>query len=103
MNKTVAFVALTAGLALTALVLGLPRGGLVSHPATPVPPVAPPPATASNGSLSMTSRLSHPYITPGSSDLFVTVDVAGAQVPGAARSSVNLALVIDRSGSMSGY
>ncbi len=101
MNKTVTFVALAAGLALTALVLGLPRGGPVSHPATPVPPAAP--ATASNGSLSMTSRLSHPYITPGSSDLFVTVDVTGVQVPGAVRSAVNLALVIDRSGSMSGY
>jgi Ca-activated chloride channel family protein len=51
----------------------------------------------------MTSRLSHPYITPGSSDVFVTVDVTGAEVPGARRSPVNLAVVIDRSGSMSGY
>lgn len=51
----------------------------------------------------MTSRLSHPYITPGSSDVFVTVDVTGAEVPGSRRSPVNLALVIDRSGSMNGY
>ncbi|PTL80404.1 VWA domain-containing protein [Vitiosangium sp. GDMCC 1.1324] len=100
MNKTVAFVSLAAGLALTALVLGLPQLA-PPHPATPVPP--PRPATASNGSLTMTSRLSHPYITPGSSDLFVTVDLTGAEVPGSKRTPVNLAVVIDRSGSMSGY
>ncbi|QRK04670.1 VWA domain-containing protein [Archangium violaceum] len=100
MNKTVAFVSLAAGLALTALVLGLPRLA-PPHPASPVP--TPRPATASNGSLTMTSRLSHPYITPGSADLFVTVDLTGVEVPGSRRTPVNLAVVIDRSGSMSGY
>ncbi|MFY0569359.1 vWA domain-containing protein [Archangium lansingense] len=100
MNKTVAFVSLAAGLALTALVLGLPHLA-PPHPATPVTP--PKPATASNGSLTMTSRLSHPYITPGTSDLFVTVDITGVEVPGSKRTPVNLAVVIDRSGSMSGY
>ena len=57
----------------------------VPHIATPVPtpvPPVPPVNTASHGSLTMTSRLSHPYITPGSTDLFVTVDVTGAEVPG---------------------
>ncbi|MBN1205220.1 MAG: VWA domain-containing protein [Myxococcaceae bacterium] len=112
MNKTFTFLALAGALALVALVLGMPR--VVSPPppptphiATPVPPTPPPPptppASASNGSLTMTSRLSHPYITPGSTDEFVTVDVTGAEVPGSRRSAVNLALVIDRSGSMSGY
>ncbi|HEX8824257.1 MAG TPA: VWA domain-containing protein [Archangium sp.] len=101
MNKTVAFVSLAAGLALTALVLGLPRVGARHHPATPVAPT--PPATATNGSLSMASRLSHPYIVPGTADLFVTVDLTGVEVPGARRKPVNLAVVIDRSGSMSGY
>jgi Ca-activated chloride channel family protein len=100
MNKTVAFVSLAAGLALTALVLGLPHM-VAPNPVAPHP--ASPPASATNGSLTMTSRLSHPYITPGSTDLFVTVDLTGAQVPGSKRKPVNLAVVIDRSGSMSGY
>jgi len=110
MNKTFTYLALAGALALVALVLGMPRvaPAPVPHIATPVPtpvPPRPPPAvnTASHGSLSMTSRLSHPYITPGSTDLFITVDVTGAEVPGSQRSPVNLALVIDRSGSMSGY
>lgn len=113
MNKTFTYLALAGALALVALVLGMPRVAPpppvpVPHIATPVPP--PPPPTppppvnsASHGSLTMTSRLSHPYITPGSTDLFVTVDVTGAEVAGSQRSPVNLALVIDRSGSMSGY
>lgn len=112
MNKTFTFLALAGALALVALVLGMPRGASptpppqphIATPVAPTPPPAPtPPAQASNGSLTMTSRLSHPYITLGSSDEFVTVDVTGAEVPGSQRSPVNLALVIDRSGSMSGY
>ncbi|MDY7225383.1 vWA domain-containing protein [Hyalangium rubrum] len=116
MNKTFTFLALAGALALVALVLGMPRvappGPPAVHIATPVPTPPPPPqpplppqppASTSHGSLAMTSRLSHPYINPGSTDLFVTVDVTGAEVPGSRRSAVNLALVIDRSGSMSGY
>ncbi|MFY0574480.1 vWA domain-containing protein [Cystobacter fuscus] len=51
----------------------------------------------------MTARLSHPYIPPGTSELFATVDITGSEVPGARRLPVNLALVIDRSTSMRGY
>ncbi len=62
-----------------------------------------PPATASDGSIKMSARLSHPYVGLGQSDVFVTVDLNGVDVPGATRSPVNLALVMDRSGSMGGY
>lgn len=111
MNRTVLFLSLAGGLALTALVLGLPHLGGVQPPkpvtpvvvAPPVPPTPPQPVVATPGSLTMTSRLSHPYIPTGASEVFATVDLTGAEVPGAKRSAVNLALVIDRSGSMSGY
>ncbi|QSQ27924.1 VWA domain-containing protein [Pyxidicoccus parkwayensis] len=110
MNRTVLFLSLAGGLALTALVLGLPQLGGVQPPQPPPvpvvvtpPPTPPQPVTATPGSLTMTSRLSHPYIPVGTSEVFATVDLTGAEVPGAKRSPVNLALVIDRSGSMSGY
>ncbi|MBZ4372578.1 VWA domain-containing protein [Corallococcus interemptor] len=110
MNRTVLFLALAGGLALTALVLGMPRGGglpptphvAVTPPAPPLP-VPPPGPRASSGSLQVTSRLSHPYVPVGPSETYVTVDLTGAEVPGARRTPVNLAVVIDRSGSMSGY
>lgn len=54
------------------------------------------------GSLTMTGKLSHPYLVPGTSDLFATLEVSAVDVPGAKRAPVNLSLVIDRSGSMSG-
>jgi len=97
MNKTVTFVSLAAALTVAALLWGLPRAARVSpeHTAGPV--------SSGAGALTMTSRLSHPYIPLGTSELFVTVDVTGVEVPGAQRSPVNLALVIDRSSSMSGY
>nr|AAO66308.1 hypothetical protein [Myxococcus xanthus] len=110
MNRTVVFLSLAGGLALTALVLGLPQMGtppepiVVVHP-TPPPPAPPPPPVvpATVGSLTLTSRLSHPYVPAGTSEVFATFDLSGAQVPGSHRSPVNLALVINRSGSMSGY
>ena len=62
----------------------------------------PPVAVVTDGSIKMEARLSHPYIGTGSSDVFATIDLTGVQVPGATRSPVNVALVIDRSGSMAG-
>jgi Ca-activated chloride channel family protein len=108
MNRTVVFLSLAGALALTALVLGLPQLGQQPPPPGPTVVVTPPqppaqPVTATPGSLTMTSRLSHPYVPAGVSEVFATVDLTGAEVPGARRSAVNLALVIDRSGSMSGY
>lgn len=111
MNRTSAFLGAAAVLLLLAVVVGLPRlspSPTVSPPApTPVvnapppPPVVPVPV-ANPGSLSLTGRLSHPYLVPGTSDVFATLEVSAVDVPGAKRAPVNLALVIDRSGSMSG-
>ncbi|RKH44245.1 vWA domain-containing protein [Corallococcus llansteffanensis] len=111
MNRTVLFLALAGGLALTALVLGLPRGDGTPSPhvvvTTPLtssnPPVVKPQGVTGGGSIQVTSRLAHPYIPVGPSETYVTVDLTGMEVPGAKRSPVNLAVVIDRSGSMSGY
>jgi len=104
MNRTGIFLAAAAVLALIALVVGLPHPRQnVVQPTPVVVNVSPAPATVTDGSIKMSARLSHPYVGAGRSDLFVTVDLNGVDVPGQGRSPVNLALVIDRSGSMSGF
>ncbi|MFZ5470456.1 MAG: vWA domain-containing protein [Myxococcota bacterium] len=99
MNRTTLFLATAGGLALLALVAGLPR--LTSTGIIPLDPVRP--TTTADGSIKMQGRLSHPYVGTGRSDVFVTVDLTGVDVPGSERSPVSLGLVIDRSGSMSGF
>ena len=104
MNRTITFLALAGLLALAALILGRSGGAGTGGGQTLVEPrTGPTPEdVARSGSLQVTSRLSHPWVLPGASETFVTVDVEGAEVPGQPRSPVNLALVIDRSGSMNG-
>lgn len=109
MNRTTAFLAVAAALLLTAVVVGLPKVATPppAPPPAPVVVVAPPPVpvpvpVSTPGSLSLTGRLSHPYLVPGTSDVFATLEVTAVDVPGSKRAPVNLALVIDRSGSMSG-
>ncbi|MCC6337366.1 MAG: VWA domain-containing protein [Myxococcales bacterium] len=105
MNRTGLFLAAAGVLALVAVVAAVPRmhGGTTTT--TPSTTVTTPidPATASDGSLSMTARLSHPFVGLGRQDVFLTVDLRAVEVPGAQRAPVNLAMVIDRSGSMSGF
>lgn len=108
MNRTTAFLGIAAALLLTAVVVGLPKSSPTSKPPAPIPaptptPTPPPPGPPSHpGSLTMTGRLSHPYLVPGTSDVFATLEVTGVDVPNSRRAPVNLSLVIDRSGSMSG-
>jgi Ca-activated chloride channel family protein len=100
MNRTGVFLAAAGVLALVALVAGVPR---FTDRATPLPGDPPRPVTSGQGSLSFTTRLSHPFVNLGQQDVFATVDVQGVTLPNATRAPVNLALVIDRSGSMSGF
>jgi Ca-activated chloride channel family protein len=102
MNRTGVFLASAAVLALVALVAGVPHFTRPHDVVTP-PGTTPVPHTTTGGSLTMTSRLSHPFIALGRQDVFATVDLRAVELPGAQRSPVNLALVIDRSGSMSGF
>lgn len=103
MNRTGLFLGLAATLSLLALIVGLPdRVADKQQPVVTPGNTTPPLAAATDGAIKMQGRLSHPYISAGTSDVFVTVDLTGADVPGAQRAPVNLALVIDRSGSMSG-
>ncbi len=109
MNRTTAFLATAAGLLLIAVVLGLPFKPSAPPPPPPPPlvvvkPPEPPKAepTSRPGSLTLTGKLSHPYIAAGTSDVFATLDVTAVDVPGSRRAPVSLALVIDRSGSMAG-
>jgi len=112
MNRTTAFFALAGALVLAALIAGLPRipvpawspAVTVAAPMAALPAPAstpPPPSIEQSGSLTLTGSLSHPYLVPGTSDLFATLQISAVEVKGK-RAPVNLALVIDRSGSMSG-
>ncbi|MBI3185255.1 MAG: VWA domain-containing protein [Myxococcales bacterium] len=106
MNRTGIFLAAAGLLALIALVIGLPRVApsvQVQPPPEPLVAVTPAPAVASDGSIKMQARLSHPFVSTGRSDVFATVELFGVEVPGAERTPVNFAVVIDRSGSMSGF
>lgn len=105
MNRTGIFLAAAGILGLVAVVAAVPRihGPSTTTNPTPIVTSIDPAATASDGSLSMTARLSHPFVGLGRQDVFLTVDLRAVEVPGAQRAPVNLALVIDRSGSMSGF
>ncbi len=101
MNRTGVILIAAGVLALAALVAGGPR--LAGHSGVGRPHPPPPPKTSPHGSLSLTARLSHPFVATGQQDVFTTVDLEGVSLPSQARGAVNLALVIDRSGSMSGF
>ncbi|MCK8501515.1 vWA domain-containing protein [Myxococcus fulvus] len=118
MNRTLLLLSAAGLLALGALSLGKPP----PPPAPPAPPVTDtshtvaqpdePPATTllphvrslpDDGALVLSGKLSGSYIQTGPSEAFAWLEVKARPNPTAARRvPVNLALVVDRSGSMSG-
>jgi Ca-activated chloride channel family protein len=106
MNRTATILGLAAALALVAVLVGTRHPARTDAPPS-VPVSAPPapiatPAPTMGGSLSLVGRISHPVIPVGRSSVFLTADVTGAVDASTQRSPVDLALVIDRSGSMQG-
>jgi Ca-activated chloride channel family protein len=114
MKRTAVLFALAAGLGLMALAIKLiPKHEptVVTQP-TPIPSppttpfdIPPPPGPQTAGDvLKLTASLSDPYLLAGGNrEVFLRADIEAAQLPGAKeRAPVNMALVLDRSGSMAG-
>jgi Ca-activated chloride channel homolog len=86
-----------------ALALGLPAPTPHTAPKPPPsPPHIEPAPRAAQGALTLTGGLSHSVVLPGASTEYATFDIKATDVPGGGRTPVNVALVIDRSGSMHG-
>lgn len=107
MNRTTAFLSAAVLLALLAVVVGMPRAGTSPAPVpppapTPAPTPPPEPPAATPGSLTLSGALSHPRVVPGTTQGFATLTVSALTLPDSKRAPVNLAVVLDRSGSMSG-
>jgi len=109
MSRTHLLLATTGLLALVALVVGRPkpppvtdtRHTLVSPGESP-PEVLLPLVTAHSGPLTLEGKLSGAYLRAGRSEVFAHVAVRAAHPEDTRRVPVNLALVLDRSGSMRG-
>lgn len=73
---------------------------------TPIPVKstdAPSTMAVQDGTLKLTSAISHGYLAKGpGNDVYATVDIQAIKFQGQSRPPLNIALVIDRSGSMSG-
>lgn len=103
MNKTIAIFGAAAALLLTALAVGLPTGAAPGDGPKKTPLRPPPVADSTHpGALTLSGKLSTPYVTPGSTDVFVSLAVEAARSQQERRAPVNFAVVIDRSGSMWG-
>ncbi|MFP2931674.1 vWA domain-containing protein [Pyxidicoccus sp. 3LG] len=112
MNRTLLLVSAAGLLALAALVVGKPKpppvtdtSHTVARPgATRPPPVTLPLVTSApaDGALTLSGKLSGAYVQSGPSEVFAWMEVRARPVESGRRVPVNLALVIDRSGSMAG-
>lgn len=103
--------AVVAMLLIAALVMGNREKEGIEPDPVPVTKVATPvdlpqvPTTKAdlNGTLSLKARLSNGYVLAGQSkEIYATFDTSAIDYQGAKRPALNVALVVDRSGSMSG-
>ncbi|WP_309890214.1 VWA domain-containing protein [Archangium sp.] len=107
MNRTKMLLATAGLLALAAAVVGLPRQKDTSHTVArpdevPGAGVVLPPVSARDGVLSLEGKLSGAWLMAGPSEAFAALTVRADTLQKQRRVPVNLALVIDRSGSMRG-
>jgi Ca-activated chloride channel family protein len=116
MKRPIAYFSLAGALSLTALAVGFHRHQTApvfvpEPPPLPVPvvieqpkPPEPPPVVApGNGSLTMVAHLSDPVVALGEPrDEYLKIDITGMTTDDQRRAAVNLAVVLDRSGSMAG-
>ncbi|MHB8879120.1 MAG: vWA domain-containing protein, partial [Myxococcaceae bacterium] len=119
MSRTAIFLGIAVALSLVALLATRSSGPLppqqqpyavaqpAPQPVAPQQPAAPAlayvPVTAKDGALSLEAKLSNTYVAQGTSEQYLEVNLAAAEVTGKKqRVPVNLVLVLDRSGSMSG-
>lgn len=105
MNRTFLIFATAAALVVVALIAS-PTGGAAPLPiaATPAGP-APTPfvATAKDGALQLQAKLASGWAANGGAPNYLSVEIRADELEQTERTPVNLAVVIDRSGSMSGH
>jgi len=109
MNRTTLLLCTVGLLAATAVVLGLPKPPpttdtthTVAQPDEQVPTVVLPLTTSGPGALTLEGKMSGAWVQSGSSEAFAVLEVKAHAPKVRQRVPVNLALVIDRSGSMRG-
>jgi Ca-activated chloride channel family protein len=109
MNRTTLLLSAAGLLALAALALGLPKPPPVTdtthtlaQPGEQEPTLTLPLITSGEGALVLEGKLSGAYMQTGPSEAFAILEVKARQPQNQHRVPVNVALVIDRSGSMRG-
>jgi Ca-activated chloride channel family protein len=109
MNRTTLLLSTAGVLAAVAIVIGLPKPPpvtdtthTVAQPDEQLPTVVLPLVTSGEGALTLEGKLSGSWVQSGTSEAFAVLEVKAHPPKQKQRVPVNLALVIDRSGSMRG-
>jgi Ca-activated chloride channel family protein len=109
MNRTTLLLSTAGLLALVALALGLPKPPPITdtthtlaQPGEQEPTLTLPLVTSGDGALTLEGKLSGAYVQAGPSEAFAVLELKAHRPTESHRVPVNVALVIDRSGSMRG-